>query len=301
MLRLAGRERQWRARVRDGLAAALACGLLLAPQPAGSSMAPGPAHPAAAQAAAVPLWFSGPGATSFSWRSGDGADDLAGLAERLLLTKAGESARPRARSVNGSAFLTGLMSAVLPGAGQVRNGSYLRGFGYLAAEVTGWVAYTALRQGGNDKTGEMERFSAQYWSYEHYHTRAPDQDSCQAYECPCNAWTEERDSEIAGAIASGNSSRFLEYVGRDVYACGWDSPVSRSVYLSLWDDREDLRSARNWSSRLIFLNHLVSAVDAFLEARAIRLQVDSATQVRFDVRGLPFHARAEIRVTRRFG
>ncbi len=252
---------------------------------------------------AVSLWQSGPGlvplaAPSTSRASQAPLEAIGGDAGALGASR--ESERRTGSGVNGSAFVTALMSAVLPGAGQVRNGSYLRGFAYFAAEVTGWVAYSSFRRGSHDKEGELDQFADGYWSYDRYHRRAPDPDSCGVYECGCGLWTASRDEEIAQIIADGNASRLREYVSRDAYACGWDSPVSRDVYLGIWDDSEDLHSAQSWSGRLIFLNHLVSAVDAFLGARAVRVQLDSATQVRLDVRGLPFRARPEVRITRRF-
>ncbi|MFH1145056.1 MAG: hypothetical protein V1774_10980 [Candidatus Eisenbacteria bacterium] len=293
------RERKSRPEVGRSIAIFIAGVLILGGHVAGAEVERGVGD----AGRSAPLWLSGPGGIAVPRHAqGDSRSREFERAALSLQLGANDSRASGARSkINASAFLTGLMSAVLPGAGQVRNGSYLRGFGYFAAEVTGWVAYSSFRRANDDKGEDLDRFSGQYWEYDRYHTRAPGPDSCQVYQCPCGEWTESRDAEIVGIIESGSRGRFLEYVTRDAYACGWDAPVSRDIYLSLYEDREDARTAQSWSGRLIFINHLISAVDAFLEVRAVRLQLDSATQVRFDVRGLPFRARPEVRITRHFG
>jgi len=248
----------------------------------------------AGRRAEAPIWLSGPNGDFAIWRAAGGSWTPTVFDAGSIV--AGDAGRPagHSRNVNGPAFLTGLMSAILPGAGQMRNGSYVRGFGYLAAEVTGWLAYNAFRDGNSLKTGELERLAGWppdsgdgHWSFVRYE------------EAGC--WNEDPASELRDVIDHGDRSRFLEYITRENYRCGWDSPLSFEIYHGIWSDREDLRSAQSWSSRLIFLNHLVSAVDAFLEARAIRLQLDRATQIRLDVRGLPFRPRPEVRITRHFG
>jgi len=252
----------------------------------------------------LPLWLAGPGAVTAPWERAVAASlpEWPGLGQAGAGAGGGggNSGRDGSSRVVREAVVTALMSAVIPGAGQIRNGSILRGFGYFFIEVGGWVAYSAFRGGEEDKTAELGRTSA-YWDYERYHERAPYLDSCQVYECPCGYWSLDRDEEIAGVIERGDESRFYEYITRDAYACGWDSPLSRRIYRGFWSDREDLRQAKSWSGRLIFLNHLVSAVDAFLEARKIRLQLDESTRVDFRMRGLPFRVRPEVRITRHFG
>jgi hypothetical protein len=206
--------------------------------------------------------------------------------------------RPRG---NARAFLPALMSAVVPGAGQLRNGSVLRGVGYLVVEVTGWVAYGAFRQSSREKRSEYGQLANASWDYERYRTRAPDPDSCSAYECPCGLWSEESDQEIVARMESSDRDRFYEYITRDAYACGWDTGASRALYHGLWEDREASLDAQRWTGRLIFLNHLLSAADAFIEARSrLHVNLDSQTQLGFRLRGSPLNLRPELRLTRCF-
>jgi hypothetical protein len=217
------------------------------------------------------------------------------LAHRAVTRGAGDRLRGNSR-----ALLTALMSAAVPGTGQLRNGSVLRGLGYLALEATGWVAYGAFKQSSREKRGEYGSLAEDHWDYDRYHTRAPDPDSCAAYDCGCGLWSPDSDAEIVARMEAGDLTRFHEYLTRDAYACGWDSRMSHDIYLGLWGDREDALGALRWTGRLIFLNHLASAVDAFVEARSLRLDHDGQTQLQLRVRGSLFDPRPEVRITRRF-
>ncbi|MCK4304663.1 MAG: hypothetical protein KAY24_10540 [Candidatus Eisenbacteria sp.] len=210
---------------------------------------------------------------------------------------------PQASVSNRRALATALMSAIVPGAGQMRNGSLLRGLGYFTLEVTGWVAHQAFDSDSESKTGEISAFAESYWNYERYKRVAQDADSCDVYGCPYSNngdpyWTADRDSTIQTEQTSG-SDRFREYITRDPYACGWDTSFSRSLYLDIWNEREDLLSSKRLVGRLIFLNHLVSAVDAFLEARRFRVKLGENAELDLQLRGLPFRANPRLVVSAR--
>ena len=186
---------------------------------------------------------------------------------------------------NKGALKRALMSAVLPGSGQLRNGSLLRGLGYVALELTGWIAYSRARSGIDDKKEELGTYASNYWFVEQYREGA----FYSYYD-----YDQESDSLIVSAM-NRNQSRFYDYLSRESYACGWDTTrtdegatdgmteeeqnqfyrdlrsMHKRGYLALWHDREDLRSTKTFVGRMIFLNHLISAVDAFIEARKIRL------------------------------
>jgi hypothetical protein len=176
----------------------------------------------------------------------------------------------KTQASNRQAFVPALMSAVLPGSGQLRNGSVIKGVAFAAVELTGWMAWFSFRHQESEKYDDIESFGDRYWNYARYHRVAPNPDSCGVYECPCDFYTPEADSLILVTQEQGGD-RFYDYLARDAYACGWDSPLSRDLYLDLQDDREDLLDAKRLTGRLIFLNHVVSAVDAFLQARRVRV------------------------------
>ncbi len=192
-----------------------------------------------------------------------------------MLAAAGETpgGTPQARPASVSsrqALVPALMSAVLPGSGQLRNGSVIKGIAFAAVELTGWMAWFSFRHQESEKYDDIKSFGGRYWDYERYHRIAPNADSCAVHECDCGLWSAATDSLIRVAQEQGGS-RFYDYLTREAYACGWRSGLSRDLYLGLHDDREDLMDAKRLTGRLIFLNHVVAAVDAFLQARRVRL------------------------------
>jgi hypothetical protein len=204
------------------------------------------------------------------------------------------------------ALLPALMSAVVPGAGQIRNGSLLRGLGYFAIEVTSWVARESFADDIGEKRGQLASFAARYWDYDRYRRVTQNSDSCDAHQCPYRDprneapyWTPHRDSTIAAEQVIGGE-RYREYLTRDMYACGWDTPVSRDLYRSLWDDQDDLLSAKSFAGRVIFFNHLISAVDAFLEARRFRVKVGDSAELGLRLDCSPLKLKTKLMVTARF-
>jgi hypothetical protein len=252
-----------------------------------SLIARGPGSPAAV--GTVPLWAR------------------AGVAPTPLAARFGATQSTGTRAAasgNAKALWPALLSGLVPGAGQVRNGALLRGLGYFAIEIGGWVAYGAFRDGGKERWADLGRLAdarTGSWEYERYHARAPDPDSCTAYGCVYGLWSETSDQEIRDLQTREDRGRFYEYLTRDAYACGWDTPASRALYRGVWNDRESLLSAKRWAGRVILLNHFVSAIDAFIGARARRMQLDGQTQLSLDLHGLPRRIEPELRVTRRFG
>jgi len=291
--RKTGLERGTRGVRRCGAALALASLLAALPGAAGAS-APG------GVAETVPLWMHGPGAAGFAeevplWRrapalpaaSSDGGATLGA-------SRPTETARRNAR-----ALLPALLSGLVPGAGQVRNGALLRGLGYFAVEVGGWIAYGAFRDGARDRLEEVARLT-EYWDHTRYQDVATNPDSCSQYGCTYGLWSAEADSEIV-RLAASDRTRYYEYLTREAYACGWASTLSRSIYRETWDDREAMLDAKRWMGRVIFLNHLVSAVDAFIGARARQIELGPGTRLDMNLRGLPPRVAATVRVTHRFG
>jgi hypothetical protein len=226
----------------------------------------------------------------------------------LTLAPLGSDAGPGGggQASNRRALLPALMSALVPGAGQIRNGSLLRGLGYFAIEVTSWVARQSFEDDIGDKRGQLSSFAERYWDYDRYRRVTQNADSCDTHQCPYSNprngdpyWSAERDSTIAAEQAIGGE-RYREYITRDMYACGWDTPLSRDLYRSLWGEQDDLLSAKRFAGRVIFLNHLISAVDAFLEARRFRVKVGDSAELGLRLDCKPLKMSTRLMVTARF-
>ena len=204
-----------------------------------------------------------------------------GLAPQIEIPvlRSDQSAAPEAVGGRRRTLMPALMSALVPGAGQLRNGTILRGVGFMAAEIAGWVAFAAFGQGAENKYEDIEGFADQYWSYANdegtgysQYQQNYDPNNC----VHSNRWSSEADSLIKH-LGTLKNERYHEYLTRDDYVCGWNSAAQDGPrYEQLWKDREDLRDARKFTAEMIGLNHLAAAIDAFLVARNLRLEMGGA-------------------------
>ncbi len=152
-------------------------------------------------------------------------------------------------------FVAGLMSAVIPGSGQLAQKKN-RGWIYLGVEVASWFAYFALDSAGDQAEQDYSRFAEAHWDWERYATVV----NCGDGLGPVDF---EQESEELAMLAEENREAFLDEIGRnDVYACGWDEQGNRSAYVGKQQDADDLYGASRIAGTVIFLNHVVSAVDA---------------------------------------
>jgi hypothetical protein len=162
-----------------------------------------------------------------------------------------------------------LFSLAVPGAGQLVEG-HKRGFLYLAAEAAFWTGFFILNGDGLDKRDAYEDFADVRWDYYGYQ---------DFYTHTCGD-TLFDPAQGCRPLAPYGSQEFYEDIGK--YEVYWDwwivdpsgGPTSprgvRDVYWEMRkDSNRDLRNARYFVTAA-FLNHLVSAVDAFLAARGGR-------------------------------
>ena len=69
-----------------------------------------------------------------------------------------------------SPFLGGIMSLVVPGAGEIYAGEYLKAGIFIAIEAAMITTAIIYDKKGDDKTAEFENFANQNWSAERYAT-----------------------------------------------------------------------------------------------------------------------------------
>ena len=67
-----------------------------------------------------------------------------------------------------STFIGGVLSGLLPGAGQFYAKTYIKSAAFLAAEVGLWVAYAVFQKKGNDQTDYFQNYANQNWNMRKY-------------------------------------------------------------------------------------------------------------------------------------
>jgi len=181
-----------------------------------------------------------------------------------------------------SPFLAFALSAVIPGAGQLYNGSNIfKTIGFLAFDGALWGGHVMWHQDGMDLTREFEAYANEHWTEGDTTNNNADLDP-QTYRGYLLAeYGDVNDTtvgEFTHSLPSTRTQQYYEMIGKyDQFAGGWDDywlpPDSGNVLTSNRLHYEDMRKNANdkltQADRMIYIsiiNHLISAVDAALSA-----------------------------------
>ncbi len=168
-----------------------------------------------------------------------------------------------------------IFSAVLPGAGQVYNRSYLKGLLFLGVEVGAWAAYAKYNSSGNRKTDEFERFADQHWSESEYWASIDRAFGCSPGDRECEKQKEREN--FSHYLPDTKNQTYYENIGKyDQFNAGWDDSISgeilqrdsqnRQAYTTMRRLANDQFRKATLSSSVVMVNHLVSMVEAAYSA-----------------------------------
>jgi hypothetical protein len=217
-----------------------------------------------------------------------------------------------------SPLLAAVLSAILPGAGEIYNGQYLKGAIFLAAEATLIGVAVAYDQKGIDKTEEFEAYADEHWSAARYANWLMDYktefgitDTIRVnpdVNLPpwerIEDWDELNRAEEQVTYQGAAMSHTLHYYGEQQYyemigkyrqfSRGWaDSDLSpewwESVspmmtrYSGMRGDANDYYNTASTAVVFIYVNHILSAIDAAWSAASINkdLAVDLRVEPNF--------------------
>ena len=203
----------------------------------------------------------------------------------------------------GKAFLYSLL---VPGLGEIMNGSTLRGAFFMGIEAVGLGLYFNWNKKGKDIEKEFRQVADEKWSPENYlawRSSTISRNSSITHALPCSSYVESYVDSLKvgkrywGSCAGSEIQQYYELIGKyDQYASGWTDLVNAetgnlaentrvdSVENYLSKTRLDYEIQRDDSNRflkrasavtgLILVNHVISAIDA---ARVARLRSEGAT------------------------
>jgi len=194
-----------------------------------------------------------------------------------------------------------LLSAALPGAGQLYNGNR-RGYLYMGLELGAWFVRTSYIDAGNKKEGDSETYARRHWSYDRFFESRGD-DGC--------LFTAEGDSLIREYAANDIEQFYTELDRTDTYRCGWDDFAEsydpdnpgvlsprRDEYRKRIDKSNSLKSRADFALGLIVVNRVVSAVDAFRVARSRQEGKNPSLRLHSSIEGSWSEPRAVFRLTK---
>ncbi len=155
-----------------------------------------------------------------------------------------------------------LLSATIPGMGQLYVGTHLRAGIYLGVEAAGWFGWNRLRGQGKDLEEEYKELADQFWDYARW----------KESSCFAEGGTHNIDETPQGNAVENDE--YYENIGKyEQFNCGWESAVQgsrtadRNHYLDLRDDSNTkFRRASNFGT-IVMLNHVLSAIDAVWSAK----------------------------------
>jgi hypothetical protein len=193
-----------------------------------------------------------------------------------------------------------LMSAVLPGSGEIYAGSYLKGAAFLALEAAGWTAWAVYRGKGQDLEDEFHVYADTYWSEEDYwdwiyHHAAKDPEFTGAGRGDIESLRDWEHDNFSHGLHRQKDQQYYEMIGKyDQFQYGWDDfdkdLIDKNVkeMKSLRTDRRlDYEEKRDDSNRafktattgmtLVLLNHIASALDAAFTVRRYNNRIVTAS------------------------
>jgi len=186
-----------------------------------------------------------------------------------------------------------LFSAVVPGSGQLYNGAK-RGFVYMGVEALSWFAYFSFHKAGDDKEVEFERYADGHWDIDRLKAAVSDT------TCP-DPVPNQDDIERLEEFRDSNEQHYYEDIGKlDVYQCGWDNQANRDAYRDMRQESNRLLTNARRATTLAFINHIASAVDAFLLTKKYNKHLGQGIDLKFEMMADVRNPRGKITFTRRF-
>ncbi|MGB1717003.1 MAG: hypothetical protein ACPHO6_02545 [Candidatus Latescibacterota bacterium] len=198
----------------------------------------------------------------------------------------------------GRAFL---YSIIVPGLGEMMNGSTLRGAVFMGIEAIGLGLYFNWNSKGKDLEKEFRQVADETWSPENYlawRSSTISRNSSITHALPCSTYVNDYlTTGDFGDCPDSEVQQYYELIGKyDQYVSGWTDLVyaetgnpagatqvdsvenylseTRLAYEIQRDDSNRFLKRASAVTGLILVNHVISAIDA---ARVARLRSDGAT------------------------
>lgn len=183
-----------------------------------------------------------------------------------------------------------LMSAVLPGAGQAYANAPGRAMWFALAEALGWTARILLRRSGDQVREEAAAYAG-----------SPS-DSVSAWSFVRWASGSDMDPAQLQSLYAADPEAFFDLIASDpTLLPGWgDGEAGRARFEELRATSDRRLHGARFSESVLWVNHVLAAVDALRAARAHNLELSPSLGL--DVRGGWYRGQPELSaaIVRRF-
>ena len=224
------------------------------------------------------------------------------------------SPRPAAEVELKSPASAFLLSAMLPGLGELYSGSN-RGYLFLGVEAVSWITFASYRASSNNKEGELFDFADDHFAigaFEETCVGQPGQSCQEALDQISNFYANDPDEyyEIIsknpiyragwGVVVTPGGWTYenapppecgpSDYPCREQYR-RWASDQSAAQdrsyvrYNELRDERNSLDRTARGMTMIALVNHVVSAWDALMVARGFNARMPGQVEMDFKIKG----------------
>ncbi len=171
-----------------------------------------------------------------------------------------------------------LFSAVIPGAGQLYAGSYLKTVGFMAIEAASWYMYLHYNKQGKDLEDKFERYADTHWSEEKYWDWIAHKSGLPRNDLAgLRAWEHDHFSH---GLHEQKDQQYYEMIGKyDQFNYGWDDvdasligedipywrnnrSANRLLYEDMRKDSNDAFKNATTGVTIVIVNHILSTLDA---------------------------------------
>ncbi|MFO7891410.1 MAG: hypothetical protein R6V04_13850 [bacterium] len=159
-----------------------------------------------------------------------------------------------------------LLSAAVPGTGEMYAGSYIKGAVFLGLEVFLWWKYAGFREKGFNIEDKYETFADAHWDKER--------------------WEKDYNPNIdpsTHTLPDTRTQQYYEMIGKyDQFQAGWDDYENRDKYMTMRLNSNNEFEKASTCAMLTLANHVFSALDAAWTIRGVNRKVES--QIRMSYR-----------------
>ena len=194
-----------------------------------------------------------------SWRAFWGLDERQVEAESTVVRPEGWKSPRKAL----------LLSALIPGAGELYAGSKWKAAVFLAAEVYAWTTYSVYHKKGSEKEDEFEAFADAHWSEQEYWEAIAREAGLDPSDI--DALREYERNTYSHSLHEQKDQQYYEMIGKyNQFNAGWDDTdthrgrdsKNREIYEDMRAEANKFFKRATMGATIAMINHVVSAIDA---------------------------------------
>ena len=199
-----------------------------------------------------------------------------------FIFRGGESQRLSGLPGTKSVAKSVLLSAALPGVGQLYTGSILKGLGFLIIEAAALTGHFYFKGRGNDLENEFELFANQHWFEDVYWDWMSDISGISRNDM--DALRDYERANFSHFLPEKKNQQYYENIGKyNQFNIGWDDTNNggardsdrREHYTLMRRDANDNFNRATTMVTVVLFNHVLSALDAGWTTRRFNRKIET--------------------------